>query len=84
MKSERGIEREFPEAVLQHLTHLMICNFVVDNVPNPAQTDIQFMDRMTDSYGNHYRVIAPIDDAGIHHHLLVALETWSPSATGDV
>ena len=82
LRNEKGLIYYLPEGVGQHVTHVILCNLVVDFTPNAATLDIQFMDRVTDQRGNHYRVLAVLNDAGQNHHYVIPCCTLSP--TGDV
>lgn len=79
LKSGKGLLHNESEGMSQKISHVGLCNYVTANIPNAPNTDIQFGDRITDSYGRMYRVEAVEDDGGMRDHMLLALLTISPN-----
>ena len=81
LKSGRGLLKNEPEGMSQKISHVGLCNYTTDDIPNAPCTDVVFGDRITDSRGRMYRVEASEDDGGERDHIILALLTISP--TGD-
>lgn len=74
------------EGIIQRVTHILMCNLVINNTPNAPLTNIKYGQRILDPRtGQLYRVEDEQNAAGVNDHYEIPLVTVNtfPKPSGD-